>query len=490
MNQGKNYLQAVWLGISSLSSILLSILSAAILSRYFNKIEYGTYKQILYVYSTLVVFFTAGLPNIFAYFLPKYSINEGKRIVGHITKILGILGVFFSIFLYVFAPQISTLLNNKDLIQGLRIFSPVPIFLLPTLGIEGIFATYKKTQYLIFFNILTKLFTLACVVLPIVLIQNNYIYAIYGWLGSSIFTFIIAIYFKYLPFKGINGIGSSLKTIEVLKYSLPIVIATIWGMAIKAADQFYISRYFGPEVYAEYSNGFMEIPFVGIITSTAATILMPEFSRIFSTDFDMNKLCLLFKSAVLNSSSIIYPIVIFFFFNSDFLMTLLYSNAYMKSGVYFKINLILNFFNVIIFSPLLFALGKTTFYSFLHLGAALLSWILGYIIIINFETPISIAILSVSINILMVLAALVYSAHVLKVKVSFLIPILPLIKILFHSGTIGLLVNLLISKLVVTSFENVLFNLVSYALIVLISAPLFKIDYLVLVRPIFAKFKI
>ncbi|OQA47798.1 MAG: hypothetical protein BWY47_01325 [Bacteroidetes bacterium ADurb.Bin302] len=57
-NKSNNTIQAFWVGMGSLSAFTLSIISAAILSRYFDKAEYGTYRQILYVYSTLLVVFS------------------------------------------------------------------------------------------------------------------------------------------------------------------------------------------------------------------------------------------------------------------------------------------------------------------------------------------------------------------------------------------------------------------------------------------------
>lgn len=52
-NKTNNTQQALWLALSSFSTLALGFVSAAILSRYFDKTEYGTYKQILYVYGTL-----------------------------------------------------------------------------------------------------------------------------------------------------------------------------------------------------------------------------------------------------------------------------------------------------------------------------------------------------------------------------------------------------------------------------------------------------
>ena len=200
-----NYFQVIWVGIGSLSSFGLSIISTVILSRYFDKAEYGTYRQIIYVYQMLLVIFSAGLPAVFSYYLPRFPLTEGKEIVFKISKMLLFFGFLFSLFLFCFSDLIAKLLNNSDLAIGLKYFSPIPMLLLPTLGLEGIFSTYKKTIFIAIYNTLTRLLMLIFIVLPVVLLNGTYLYAIYGWLAVSLISFVIAYYFKGIPFKGVNN---------------------------------------------------------------------------------------------------------------------------------------------------------------------------------------------------------------------------------------------------------------------------------------------
>jgi O-antigen/teichoic acid export membrane protein len=487
---GSNTVQAFWVALGSLSSLSLSLVSAAILSRYFLKEEYGTYKQILYVYNTLLVVFTAGLPNVFSYFLPRYPLAQSKEIVHRITWILAGLGLVFSLCLYIFADLIAWLLNNSELSPGLKVFSPMPLLLLPTLGIEGIFSTYRRAVYIAIYGTLTRIASLLCIVLPVIVWGGTYMSAIYGWIAGSLFTLVLALYMRSIPFKGVAPIPSDLKVKQILGYSLPIVIASIWGIVFRAADQFYISRYFGPAVYAEYSNGFIEIPFVGMITSAASTVLMPVFSSLTNQN-DNEKIAQLFRSTLIKSATLIYPITVFFMFTGKELMTLLYSKNYVASGLYFQINILLNFFNIIIFGPLLLSLGKTKFYANLHVLAAFLSWVGGYILIQTVFSPISVSALTVAINILMVLLALFYSSKILNIKVVNLVPILGLLKMLIHCVLCLSLVKLVV-MFWLPSVDSILYLIViacSYAAIVLITDKWFFIDYLVALQPLFDKVK-
>lgn len=486
-----NTIQAFWVAMGSLSSIALGIVSAAILSRYLDKTEYGTYKQILYVYSTLLIVFSAGLPRVFAYFLPRYSIEEGKTIVRKINRVLFIAGLIFSLFLFLFSGIIGVILKNPELSYGLKIFSPIPMLLLPTLGIEGIFSTYKKSIYIAIYNTLSRFLMLIFIVTPVIVFEGSYITAIYGWLAVSVITFIMAYYFKNIPFKGSKSIDTTLNYKEVFAYSLPLVGASIWGIAIKSADQFYISRYFGTEVFAEFSNGFIELPFVGMVTSSASVVLMPIFSKVFHQNEGLEKLTETWKNTLTKSATIIYPILIFFFLYANELMILLYSQKYAASGIYFRINMFLNFFNIIIFAPLFLSMGKTKLYSLVHMILAFTIWISNYLLILLFNTPIAIAYNSTFLNILKIICFMYLASRLLNVKFLEFFPIKTLSIIILHGGAVAIIVRMMqISALhTFPIFYQIVISGTIYILLMLGTGKLFKIDYLIAFKPLLKMIK-
>lgn len=481
-----NTIQAFWVAMGSLSSIALGIVSAAILSRYLDKTEYGTYRQILYVYSTLLIIFSAGLPRVFAYFLPRYSLEEGKTIVRKINRVLFLAGLIFSVFLFVFSGVISIVLKNPELSYALKIFSPIPMLLLPTLGIEGIFSTYKKTIYIAIYNTLSRLLMLLFIIVPVIVFKGGYITAIYGWLAVSVITFIIAYYFKGIPFRDSMSKETSLNYKEVFAYSIPLVGASIWGIAIKSADQFYISRYFGAEVFAEFSNGFIELPFVAMVTSSASVVLMPIFSKVFHENKGIEELTRTWKSTLYKSSVIIYPILIFFILFANEIMVLLYSQKYVASGIYFRINMFLNFFNIVIFAPLFLSMGKTKLYSLVHMFLAFVIWITDYILILLFNSPIAIAYNSTFLNILKIICFMYLASRLLEVKFLDFFPVKSLLIIIFHGFIIALITKVTQTFVLFTLpiFYQVLISGVVFLVLILGTSRLFKIDYISVYKPL------
>ena len=146
--QTSNSRQAAWVALGSFFSFIVGIVSPMILSRFFDKADYGTYKQVMYVYNTLLTIFTLGLPKAYAYFLPKYATEYSRDIISKVTKIFFILGAVFTLFLLCFAGPIAKVMNNPDLKTALVVFSPTPLLLLPTMGLDAIYASFRKTKYL------------------------------------------------------------------------------------------------------------------------------------------------------------------------------------------------------------------------------------------------------------------------------------------------------------------------------------------------------
>lgn len=483
-------MQAFWVVMGSFSSFALAILSAAILSRYLDKTEYGTYRQILYVYNTLLIVFTAGLPRVFSYFLPRFNIAQGKDIVIKITKSLFLAGLIFSISLFLFSELIASLLQNPELAIGLKYFSPIPMLLLPTMGIEGIFSSYKKTIYIAIYNTLTRLLMLLFIVLPVILLKGSYLYAIYGWSIASFITLLLAYHFKNIPFKGIKTKKANLTYVEIFTYSFPLVAASLAGIAIRAADQFYISRFFGTEVFAEFSNGFIALPFVAMITGATSTVLTPLFSKLMHDKSDVIHIATLWRSALLKSAMLIYPMISFFIFHANHIILFLYSATYENSIIYFQIAMTLSFFDIIIFAPLLLAMGETKFYSKLHIVFALLSWTITYLAIILFNSPIAIAITSVLLRITLISVCMRYVSMLLTIKLLELIPVKKITILLLHSLSIAYLLDTLILHFFpyLSHIISLGLNFIGFATTLLLTAKLFDINYLSTLQPIINKF--
>lgn len=488
-NSSSNTKQAFWIALGSLFTFSFGIVSSVILSRYLSKSDYGTYKQVFYIYSTFLTVFTLGLPKAYSYFLPRTEISQAKSLIKKITNLFFLMGGIFSILIFFSADKISIFFHNPDLSLALKIFSPVPFLMLPTMGLEGILATYKMTRIMAIYTVITKFIMLCLVTAPVILFDGNYIQAIIGIVVASFFSFILALFFKYYPIKNKGKQKCETSYQEIFQFSLPLLYASLWGILISSSDQFFISRYFGTEVFAEFSNGSLELPFVGMIIGATSVVLSPVFSRMNHLKVDPKKdIFPLWKSVFEKSALLIYPLLLYTWFFADILIVVLYGIQYENSAIYFKIKSIINFIAIITYAPLLINSGKIKYYSNVHCFIAILVISLEYISIKTIYTPYAISIISLFCQILKTVLLLYAVVKLFDVKYHQLFPIHLIIKIVIPSVLFLYLDHyFLVQYLKIENILVLIFGLIFYCLFYLTYSKLIKLDYPSIIRPILKK---
>lgn len=484
--KSNNTQQAFWIALGSLFSFGFGIVSSMILSRYFAKEDYGTYRQVLYVYSTLLTVFTLGLPKAFSYFLPRVEENQAKDLIKKITNLFFLLGGIFSVVLFVFSAQIASFLKNPDLTLALKIFSPVPLLMLPTMGLEGILSTFRMTKFMAVYTIATRIMMLLCVALPVMLFGGGYIQAIIGFVIASFVSFLLALYFKYYPVKNKGNEKCETTYNEIFKFSLPLLYASLWGILISSADQFFISRYFGTKVFAEFSNGALELPFVGMIVGATATVLSPIFSRMSHEKLDPQKeIFPIWKSVFEKSAMLIYPLLIYTWFFADVLMVVLYGEQYEISAVYFRIKTLINFFAIIVYAPLLINIGKVKYYASVHVFIAILVIIMEYISVLTIHSPFAISVVSLICQLIKTFLLLFVVSKYFGLKTYQLFPLKLIFQIVFPSIIIlGVLYYLLVILFSLNYLIILLISTVVYFLAFYIYSKLIKLDYMSIIQPL------
>ncbi len=484
-----NTRQTAWIAVASMFSFGFTIVSSMILSRYFDKADYGTYRQVLYVYHTLLMVFTLGLPKAFSYFLPRVARSQAKSLIRKITNLFFVLGGIFSVLLFVGASVIAEWMKNPDLTHGLRLFAVVPVLMLPTMGLEGILATYRKTLFMIIYTIVTRTVMLLCVAAPVVFWHGGYVDAIIGFNIASVVAFVLALYFKYYPVRGESNEVCEISYRDIFKFSMPLLFASLWGIVIQSADQFFVSRYFGTEVFADFSNGAIELPFVGIIVSACAAVLSPLFSRLNQEQVDFQKEVLpLWMSVYEKTAKLIYPLVIYCLFFADIVMVVLYGGKYESSSVFFQIKLIANFFTIISFAPLIINTGRVKYYQNVHMYGAISLVVLEYLSILLFNSPYVLTAVSVVCHIGRIFCMLWVVAEVFDVKFYQIFPVKIILKILIPSFVIlscGRFGIDCMSSYLRSPLELFFISFLAYAFLFGVYAYVAKLDYIEIIRPLF-----
>ena len=348
------------------------------------------------------------------------------------------------------------------------------------------FATYRRTQWSAIYAVVTKLLSILCVVLPVIFYKADVNVAVFGFTVASVLTCVIGLSVMYVPFRGVRHRAASVSLKEIFTFSLPLMFAGFWGIAEKAADQFFISRWFGEVVFADFANGSMELPFVGMVLSAGAVVLLPLFSKMVAGHSEQQEIIELWRRSAVKAAYILYPLVAFSWFYADVIMTFLYGSKYEASGTYFRIMLTINFFTIAQYYPILLALGKTRLYSNVLMIAAIAVWAFEYLSVTIFANPYLISVVAIVIRILRIIFFLHVIAGILGSGVKALIPFKELLKLFISSMACAFVSYMAISHMHFIDYRiwQLIIGFGIFSIILIGSSFFIGIDYLSILRPL------
>lgn len=492
-NSNSNFNQVLWLGISQVSTFLVSFLSGVILSRYLSKGDYGTYRQVLFIYNILFSIFSSGLASAYSFFVPRLSEGEAKNIVNKITSILVLFGLIISAGLYIFSGLIAQALNNCNLEESLKLFCLTPLFTLPTLGIESLYTALRKTKVVAIYQIVGKLLILLCCVLPVVIFNKGYLEAIMGWTVASFFSFLFAFFLKWFPFRSIQAVAIDNVYSKISNYAMPLIGACLAGLLMNSAAQFFISRYWGAANYADYANGYIGLPFVVMVAGPLKAVLQPIFSKA-SHEGNINYALSVYENGLLQCVTILFPLIIFSFVFADEIMAFVYGQKYISSAPFFRLSLLLDISKCFPYLAIILAFGNTRPYLWAHIISVIVIWLVDYLVYRLSWHSIFYAVVYTVAELTIVLSMILYILRKYKLNIISKQIVIKCGLIIIHSIAIACLTYYAISQIELSMSSTFLQLSTGFTLFVIIlilsGRYMLKIDYLgIVVDRIFKNIK-
>ena len=150
---------AVKLTTSKVITLLISLVTAMLLSRFRTLEEYGTYSQIMLVISLTTTIFMLGLPNSINYFLARTEDpKERNNFLSVYYTFSTILSFLAGLVLVMSAPLIVRYFDNALIKNFIYILAIYPWARIILSSIDNVLIVYKKTNHLMAFRILNSIF--------------------------------------------------------------------------------------------------------------------------------------------------------------------------------------------------------------------------------------------------------------------------------------------------------------------------------------------
>lgn len=333
------------------------LVSSMIAARLLTKHDYATMKQTMLVYNFMAPLLMLGLGNVLYYFLPKEKENK-KRIVIENIVLLTIMASLFSLVLLLGGAElIATHFDNPDLDETLKWMIPYPLFIMPVTVLGAILVILNKTYTLTMYNVISNFF-LALLIIVGILYTESFSGPLLAQIYFPMFLLPIAIWLAFKYVSGTFSLPKKAKMVEMLKYSIPLGLAGMFGTLSLLLDKVIVSSMSSPEEFAIYVNGAIEIPLIGIITGSIASVILADMVKYIDKG-DKAKALELFKKASVKSALILFPVMVFLFITAKPFIVTLFSEKYLESVVPFCIYLLALPVRIVFYGSALMALGET-----------------------------------------------------------------------------------------------------------------------------------
>lgn len=370
-------------GIISIGKFLAAITglaTLAILARYLSKDDYGSYRQIWLIFTTLLRLFAFGLPQSIYYYLQRCKTDaEKKGFIIQMIMIMILIGAVFSICLYLSSNYIAIRFNNPELEILLKIFALYPVLMIPTLILDPILISFDLPKQIAVVNIINKLLSFLFTIVPIMLgFDLPAMFKIV--LSLAFFQLLFTIYIVLRPILRDKIKFDFKMLIEQIRYATPLGMSSIVGAISGAADKAMISLYFAAGEYATYANGAVEIPLIVIVTSSVTSVLMPELVKRFENN-QVAEMLALWHNAIRKVALIFISMMSFFIVFGNEIIVILFSEKYLGSVIFFQIYLCALPMRVANYGPILMAIGKTRYIFTISIIGMVSNIVLNYIFI-------------------------------------------------------------------------------------------------------------
>jgi O-antigen/teichoic acid export membrane protein len=337
---------------------LVALVALAVLARVLSVRDYATYRQTFLAYQFAAPLLSLGLPAALYYFLPGAD-KRPRGVLFDNLAALTVMGCVFAVFLLAGGNRLlAWRFQNPDLAEPLQWMAAYALFALPAGAISACLTVQNRVVQLSVFHVVSRTLTLAAIVVVVLLWPSPFT-AVKANVACEglVLAFALWMMIRSVP-RGAARV--SLQGMYAMaRYAAPLGLASMFGTLTIQLDKMIVASLCRPEDFAVYANGAVEIPLLGIITGSIATVILVEM-RAAVAKGDYEEALRLFRLAAAKSACILLPTMCFLFVFAEDVVTVLFSSKYAQSVLPFRLYLLILPVRTAFYGPALMALGQTS----------------------------------------------------------------------------------------------------------------------------------
>ncbi len=373
--------------IGRVFSLLMGMLLNFFAARFLGPEKYGMFMHIFTFLSFFPIIIIMGLNQGLVYYLPKFNSKnkeaQKKEIISTSIIIVFLLSLLFSAGLFILRDTIiNNVLNNESL--GPLFIASIPIVLLMAIIrlSRGIFRGLDQIIYYLKAEKFSLPVLKVAILLVVYFLGVRYYGILLSYLTSMLMVTLYIVYkIKRLDYLKIVNPFKSSKTIELLKFSLPLLFSGLIGYLMTKLDILMVGYFLKEESVGVYNIALKIATMSAFILSAFNTMFAPTISKLFHEN-DMEKMKSLYS--VITKWALGFNLV---FFSIILVLNSEIMNIFGEGFIYGAVALIIISMGQVVHSAvgsagyIIIMTGHPKYDLYSTSGAIIINFILNYLLI-------------------------------------------------------------------------------------------------------------
>ena len=387
----------VWLVFAKSLAFVVSLILPLLLVRRLSQSEFGSYKQAFLVIGTAISVLPLGFGTSTFYFLPREDKLEAqKQIIFNVVLFNFLVGALVFLLLWMRSDLFSLLFHDSKLVGSEVLIGSVVLFWIFSSFLETIAIANQEAKIASIFIFGAQLSKAILFLVAALLFGTIYSLIVAALVHAVIQTLVLLCYLN-IRFRGfwLSFDWSMLR--RQLSYALPYGATALLFVVQTDLHNYFVANRFDAATFAIYSIGCLQLPFLGILTESLASAMIPRLSLL-QKENNKREIVILMTRIMRKLAIVHFPLYAFLMINGRDFIRWLFTDAYAKSWPIFAVNLTLIPFYVIMLDPIVRAYAEQRYFLVrlrLILSAVL---IVSLFFAIRFFGPLGVIVVVVSIN--------------------------------------------------------------------------------------------
>jgi O-antigen/teichoic acid export membrane protein len=310
------------------------------LARLVPKPELGAYQQLGLIYGFVAPLLLGGIPAGLLYFVPRArSKSETRAWIFRAYVLVGIFGVAASLVTVSIRYPLASLLHNPELASALVPYAPYVAFaFLATVAPSALVASGHPRAAAAANASLGASVLLAVIVAALIAPDARSLavgISAGGAIGALISVLAMVRTLRLGPHRELSE-GSWR---ELLRFGLPLALASLAGAIAYQFDRAVIGANYAPRLYAIYAVGAIELPLSSLAQGAIGNALAPALTTLWR-DGQFPEAIRLWREAIRKSALLMAPMGAFMVVETPDIIRLLFGPQFAGSGAIFRIYLL------------------------------------------------------------------------------------------------------------------------------------------------------